>query len=127
EQVAGDLLTNATREQKVASAYNRLLLTTGEGGAQAKEYIAKYAADRVRNVSSVWLGATMGCANCHDHKFDPYTQKDFFRMAAFFADIQEPSISLPQPELLLPTPEQEIELKKLDDAIAAAKQKLDTP
>src|SRR5688572_27466462 len=125
EQIAGDLLPNATRDQKVASAYNRLLLTTGEGGAQAKEYVKKYEADRVRNVSTVWMGATMGCAQCHDHKFDPFLTKDFYRMAAFFADIQEPPISLPQPELLLPTPEQEVELKRLDDSIAAAKGKLE--
>ncbi|HYO08260.1 MAG TPA: PSD1 and planctomycete cytochrome C domain-containing protein [Tepidisphaeraceae bacterium] len=125
EQIAGDLLPDATREQKVGSAYNRLLLTTGEGGAQAKEYVQKHLADRVRNVSTTWMGATMGCAQCHDHKFDPYTQKDFYRMGAFFADIQEPAISLPSPELLLPTPEQEAELKRLDDGIAAAKAKLE--
>jgi hypothetical protein len=124
EQIAGDLIPGATREQKVASAYNRLLITTGEGGAQAKEYVAKYAGDRVRNISTVWMGATMGCAQCHDHKFDPYTAKDFYRMAAFFADIQEPAISLPQPELLLPTPEQEAELNRLNGAIAAAQEKL---
>src|SRR5262245_328908 len=69
EQLAGDLLPKATAMQKIASGYNRLLMTTREGGAQAKEYLAKYAADRVRNVSSVWLGATLGCTECHDHKF----------------------------------------------------------
>ena len=126
EQIAGDLIPNATREQKVASAYNRLLLTTGEGGAQAKEYVKKYEGDRVRNVATTWLGVTMGCCQCHDHKFDPFTQKDFYRMGAFFADIQEPAISLPQPELLLPSPEQEKQLKQLDDSIAATKKKLDT-
>ena len=61
--------------QRVGSAYNRLLQTTEEGGAQAKEYLAKYDADRVRNVSSVWLGQTMGCCQCHDHKFDPLTDE----------------------------------------------------
>jgi hypothetical protein len=126
EQLAGDLLPGATREQKVASGYNRLLLTTGEGGAQAKEYVKKYEGDRVRNVSSTWMGVTMGCCQCHDHKFDPFTQKDFYRMGAFFADIQEPAISLPTPELLLPTPEQEKELARLDGAIADAKKKLET-
>ncbi len=124
EQIAGDLLPNPTREQKVASGYNRLLLTTGEGGAQAKEYIAKYGADRVRNVSTVWLGSTMGCCQCHDHKFDPFSTKDFYSLQAFFADIQEPAISLPSPELLLPDAEQEEELKRLDETIAAAKAKL---
>jgi hypothetical protein len=89
EQLAGDLLPDATVNQKIATGYNRLLQTTHEGGAQDKEYLAKYAADRVRNFSQVWLGATMGCAECHDHKFDPYTQKDFYSLEAFFADVQE--------------------------------------
>jgi mono/diheme cytochrome c family protein len=89
EQLAGDLLPEATTNQKIASGYNRLLQTTHEGGAQDKEYLAKYAADRVRNVSQVWMGATMGCSECHDHKFDPYTQKDFYSLEAFFADVQE--------------------------------------
>ncbi|MEA2736061.1 MAG: hypothetical protein QOE14_2512 [Humisphaera sp.] len=126
EQLAGDLLPGATREQKIASGYNRLLLTTGEGGAQAKEYVKKYESDRVRNVSTVWMGATMGCAQCHDHKFDPYATKDFYRMAAFFADIQEPAIRLPEPELMLATPEQEAELTKLASAITTTQKKLDT-
>lgn len=89
EQLAGDLLPDPTKWQKVATGYNRLLQTTHEGGAQDKEYLAKYAADRVRNVSGVWLGATMGCAECHNHKFDPYTMEDFYSMQSFFADIQE--------------------------------------
>ncbi|MEO6434309.1 MAG: PSD1 and planctomycete cytochrome C domain-containing protein, partial [Tepidisphaeraceae bacterium] len=127
EQLAGDLLPDATREQKVASAYNRLLLTTGEGGAQAMEYVKKYESDRVRNVSTTWMGVTMGCAQCHDHKFDPFSTKDFYRMAAFFADIQEPAISLPQPELLLPSPEQEKELNRLDGALAETRKQLETP
>ena len=89
EQLAGDLEPDATTEQLVASGYNRLNQTTTEGGAQAKEYLAKYAADRVRNASTVWMGATLGCAECHDHKFDPYTTKDFYRFAAFFADLKQ--------------------------------------
>ena len=89
EQLAGDLLPSPTDSQLAASGYNRLLQTTHEGGAQDKEYLAKYAADRVRNVSAVWMGGTLGCAECHDHKYDPYTQKDFYSMAAFFADLVE--------------------------------------
>ena len=91
-QIAGDLLPNATSEQKVASGYNRLLQTTAEGGAQAKEYVAIYAADRVRSISGAWLGSTLGCAQCHDHKYDPYTAKDFYSMAAFFADVKEKGV-----------------------------------
>ena len=108
EQIAGDLVPNPTRSQKVASGFNRLHMITAEGGAQDKEYLAKYAADRVRATSGVWLGATMGCAECHDHKFDPYTMKDFYSMAAFFGDLKEkgfyggsgwgPKMPLPSPQ-----------------------------
>lgn len=89
EQLAGDLLPNATTETRIASAYNRLNRTSAEGGLQPKEYLAKYAADRVRTTSTVWLGATIGCAECHDHKFDPFSARDFYSMKAFFADIKE--------------------------------------
>ena len=89
EQLAGDLLPEATIDQQVASGYNRLLQTSHEGGVQVKEYLAKYDADRVRNVASTWMGATMGCAECHDHKYDAYTQRDFYRLAAFFADVDD--------------------------------------
>jgi hypothetical protein len=89
EQIAGDLLPDAGVEQKVASAYNRLTRTSAEGGIQPKEYLAKYASDRVRTTASAWLGSTLGCAECHDHKFDPFTAKDFYSMKAFFADINE--------------------------------------
>ena len=89
EQLAGDLLPEPTDQQRIATAYNRLLQTTHEGGAQDKEYRAKYSADRVRNLTAVWLGSTVGCAECHDHKFDPFTQEDFYSLAAFFADVSE--------------------------------------
>src|SRR5204862_6352794 len=92
EQLAGDLLANSTASQRIASGYNRLLQTTEEGGAQAKEYQAKYFADRVRNLSTVWLGLTLGCIECHDHKYDPFTTKEFYQLEAFFADIQERSV-----------------------------------
>jgi hypothetical protein len=89
EQMAGDLLPESDLWQKVASGYNRLLQTSHEGGVQDKEYLAKYAADRVRNFGLVWLGATTGCAECHNHKYDPYTIKDFYSLAAFFSDLKE--------------------------------------
>ena len=88
-QLAGDLLPNAGTDELIATGYNRLLQTSHEGGVQAKEYLAMYAADRVRNLSAVWMGATLGCAQCHDHKYDPYTTRDFYSMAAFFADVDE--------------------------------------
>ena len=90
EQLAGDLFDNPSIQQKIASGYNRLNQITSEGGAQPDEYLAKYMADRVRNLGAVWMGATLGCAECHDHKFDPYSTKDFYSFGAFFADIKEP-------------------------------------
>lgn len=87
EQLAGDLLEEPSLWQRVATGYTRLNQTTHEGGAQDGEYRVKYLADRVRNVSEVWLAASMGCAECHDHKFDPYPQQSFYEMAAFFADV----------------------------------------
>jgi mono/diheme cytochrome c family protein len=92
-QLAGDLVGPTGNEHAddsvLASAYSRLLQTTHEGGLQAKEYRAIYQADRIRNVSAVWMGATVGCAQCHDHKYDPYTSKDFYALGAFFADIDD--------------------------------------
>lgn len=124
EQLAGDLLPNPTAQHKVASGYNRLLQTTEEGGAQAKEYIAKYSADRVRNVASVWLGGTMMCAECHDHKFDPFSTRDFYSLAAFFADVQESAIGRREPGMPVPSAADEAKLKDFDEQIAAAQQKL---
>ena len=89
EQLAGDLLPEPSIDATIASGYNRLLQTSHEGGVQAKEYLAIYMADRVRNFSAVWMGATMGCCQCHNHKYDPYTAKDFYALGAFFADIDE--------------------------------------
>jgi hypothetical protein len=89
EQLAGDLVPNSDIDQKIATGYNRLLQTSHEGGVQPKEYIAMYMADRVRNVSAVWFGATVGCAQCHNHKYDPYTSRDFYSLGAFFADVDE--------------------------------------
>ena len=89
EQIAGDLLPNATEEQRIGSAFNRLNLMSREGGAQPKEYLAKYSADRVRAIGTAFLGQTTGCAECHDHKYDPISAKDFYSLAAFFADVQQ--------------------------------------
>jgi hypothetical protein len=125
EQLAGDLLPNPTREQRIASGYNKLLMTTEEGGAQPKEYTAKYAADRVRNVSVVWLAGTMGCAECHNHKYDPYTTKDFYSFEAFFADVEEIAVGR-QRQTAMPTAEQAAELRKLDERVAAAQTAFET-
>lgn len=118
EQIAGDLLPDATLEQKVASCFNRLLLTTEEGGAQAKDYEARYLGDRVRAIGTAWLGLTIGCSQCHDHKFDPITAKDFYAMGAFFADIEEAIIGAREPGMLVPNAEQSQKMQHLKAAIA---------
>ena len=130
EQVGGDLIPNATVDQKVASAYNRILRTSQEGGLQDKEYLAKYGADRVRTTSAVWLGLTTGCAECHDHKFDPIKSEDFYAMKAFFADIKEVGLLRDRGEdawttLSLPSAGQSQQLTKLDEEVEAAQRALD--
>ena len=89
EQLAGDLLPDATDEQRIATGFLRLNLMTREGGAQPAEYLAKYAGDRVRAVGAAWLGLTTGCCECHDHKFDPLLSRDFYSLGAFFDDVRQ--------------------------------------
>jgi hypothetical protein len=126
EQLAGDLLPEATRPQRVAAASNRLNMMSAEGGGQDKEYHAKYASDRVRATAGAWLGSTLGCAECHDHKYDPFTTRDFYAFAAFFADVAERGIyhgsngtGIWGEMMRLPTPEQEAEQRQLEAALAA--------
>jgi hypothetical protein len=123
EQLAGDLLPSPTQETIIASGYNRLLMTTEEGGAQPKEYTAKYAADRVRNAAGVWLGATLGCCECHDHKFDPYSTRDFYRFSAFFADIQEKAVGRQDQTPLLSAAEK-AQLESMESRIAPLQKKM---
>ncbi|MFM8582495.1 MAG: PSD1 and planctomycete cytochrome C domain-containing protein [Planctomycetaceae bacterium] len=89
EQLAGDLLPTAGLDQQVATGYLRILQTSHEGGVQKGEYQKKYDADRIRNFGAVWLGMTVGCAECHDHKYDPISQRDFYALEAFFADLDD--------------------------------------
>jgi hypothetical protein len=132
EQIAGDLLPKATTQQKIAAAYNRMNRVSAEGGLQPKEYLAKYGADRVRTTTTVWMGATMGCAECHDHKFDPFTSKDFYSMKAFFADIKETGLVPDRgvrawgSKLMLATDEQKARLKQIDADIKQARKALAT-
>ncbi len=133
EQLAGDLLPEPTREQRIASGYNRLGMMSAEGGVQDKEYLAKYIAERVRNATGTWLGITLGCAECHDHKFDPLTTKDFYRFEAFFADIKERGLYSGAnsdgnwgPFIKVPSEQQAADLAEIDSKIAAVKSVLAT-
>ncbi len=114
EHLAGDLLPNSSLEQKIGSCFNKLLLTTDEGGAQAKDYEARYMQDRVRAVGTVWLAQTWMCSQCHDHKFDPMLAKDFYSMGAFFADIEEGIIASPEKGIPLAGIEQQKKLSELE-------------
>lgn len=127
EQIAGDLLPDATQETRVGSGFNRLLLTTEEGGAQAKDYEARMLTDRVRAIGAGWIGLTIGCSQCHDHKFDPITTRDFYSMGAFFADIQEPIIGHPEEGMLVPDESQRAELARLTEELTRAQQDFDAP
>jgi hypothetical protein len=92
EQLAGDLLADSTLDQQVASGFNRCNSTTNEGGVIPEEYTVLYARDRTETVSQVWMGLTAGCAVCHDHKFDPISQREFYELAAFFNNTTQPTM-----------------------------------
>lgn len=125
EQIAGDLLPDASTSTRVGSAFNRLLLTTEEGGAQAKDYEQRMLADRVRAIGAAWLGQTTGCAQCHDHKFDPFTQRDFYSLGAFFADIKEPLIGRQEEGMSVTDPETGARLSALEATVNRAKKQMD--
>ena len=122
DQLAGDLLPEATAEQKIASGFNRNNMINFEGGAIPEEYHVEYVVDRASTTATTWLGVTMGCARCHDHKYDPIKQKDFYRFFAFFNTVPERGLDgyegNADPVLQLPTPAQKRQRDELNRQIA---------
>lgn len=123
-QLAGDLLAGATRDDILATAFNRLHRQSNEGGSIPLEFKTIYAADRVDTFGTAMLGLTLGCARCHDHKFDPVTQREYYQLFAYFNNIDEYGLLLstevvPTPSILLPTPVQEAKRKELLEQIKA--------
>ena len=118
EQIAGDMLPTPTRDQQIATAFNRNHSINGEGGIVEEEFMVEYGVDRVQTTSTVWLGLTLGCARCHDHKFDPLTQKEFYEFYAHFNNVPERGkafkyVNSP-PVVTAPTATQEAELAEFD-------------
>ena len=124
EQIAGDLLPNATLEQKLATGFNRNHRGNGEGGIIPEEYAVEYVADRVDTTSTVWLGLTMACARCHDHKYDPITQKEYYQLFAYFNNVPERGhankYGNSPPVIQTPTSRQQLELRELDRILGEA-------
>jgi hypothetical protein len=124
EQIAGDLLPGATLEQKIATGFNRNHRGNAEGGIIPEEYAVEYVVDRVDTSATVWLGLTVGCARCHDHKFDPITQKEYYRLFAYFNNVPERGKAVKYgnspPMIPAPTPQQQEQLRELNQRLRAA-------
>ena len=132
EQIAGDMLPNATEEQRIATGFHRNTQFNEEGGVDKDESYFEVQVDRVATTGTVWLGSTLGCAQCHNHKFDPFTQRDFYSMMAFFNNIDkraEDNGETPiyiEPVLEMPTPQQSAHREKLDARIKELAEKTQT-
>jgi len=124
EQTAGDLLPNATRDQRLATGFNRNHRGNGEGGIIPEEYAVEYVVDRVDTTSTVFLGLTLGCSRCHNHKFDPFTQREYYQLFAYFNQVPERGNAFKYgnspPTVAAPTPEQESQLADLDRKLSTA-------
>jgi hypothetical protein len=124
EQLAGDLLPEPTLKQRVATGFNRCNVTTSEGGSIDEEYYVRYAVDRVETTATVWMGLTAGCAVCHDHKFDPLKQKEFYQLFSYFFSLTEKAMDgnalLPPPVIKVPSDHQLAEKKRMQEELVAA-------
>jgi hypothetical protein len=128
-QLAGDLLPNPTTEQLIATGYVRMNLTSAEGGAIEEEFLARNTFDRVDTTTTVFLGLTVQCAKCHDHKYDPIKQRDYYGLYAFFDSTKDApldgNISLPPPVIRAATPEQDAQLAAMTNALDKARNAID--
>jgi hypothetical protein len=124
EQLAGDLLPHATLRQKIATGFNRNHRGNAEGGIIPEEYAVEYVVDRVETTATVWLGLTLGCARCHDHKFDPFKQKEFYQLFAYFNNVPENGRAIKYgnspPMIPSPTEDEQRQLRRLEQELAAA-------
>ena len=122
EQIAGDMLPNATLDQRIATGFNRNHRGNSEGGIVPEEYAVEYVVDRVETTSTVFLGLTLGCARCHNHKYDPLTQKEFYQTFAYFNNIPEngraSKYGNSPPYIPAPTPPQQEKLRGMDSKLA---------
>ena len=127
EQLAGDLLPSPTLAQKVATGFNRNHPTNSEAGEEEDEYRSAYVVDRVNTTATVFLGVTLACAQCHDHKYDPFSQRDYYSFYSFFNNIKERDSEYmnPRPSIPVPNPDQEPRLADLKARIDALKQRLE--
>jgi hypothetical protein len=129
EQLAGDLLPHPTQAQRIATGFVRNNMTNDEGGADPDEYLNEYVVDRVNTIGAVWLGLTIGCTQCHDHKYDPLTTKEYYRMYAFFHNVPEKGLDRirsdnPPPRIPVPTPEQALKFVEADFRLKDAEKTL---
>ncbi len=123
EQIAGDMLPQPTLEQRIATGFNRNHMANNESGIVDEEFRTEYVVDRVHTTMTVWLGLTVGCAQCHDHKFDPITQREFYELFAFFNNVPETGLireNNPPPLLEVPSADQRRQLTRLEAAVRAA-------
>lgn len=129
EQLAGDLLPEPTLQQRVATGFNRCNVTTSEGGSIDDEYYMRYAVDRVETTATVWLGLTAGCAACHDHKFDPLTQKEFYQLFSYYFSLTERAMDgnalLPPPSVQVPSDEQAAQKQQYTTDLAATNKQIE--
>lgn len=127
DQIAGDLLPNPTIEQRMATAFHRNTMTNTEGGTDDEEFRVAAIKDRVDTTMQVWMGLTMGCAKCHNHKFDPITQKEYYQFYGFFNQTADADLGDEGPRLEAPSAEQLAEIQAINTKVAALKQQLETP